>query len=300
MQSQQEKSEYFDTILHKSESGEAKLTRGSRSLDIAKREAQKTLAPILDRMRKSRKIRSADKVLSRLSSTLEYPHRMQRALDKEDYNEVINIYQRIQAIPTTSSLRVLQRVRESAENIIKNAKNKCLSVLLSSNYVDINILMHHAKILKDLEGEESYRENLKQCFGKQCSVLMMAIHKIHYDFIQQVNQDYSSIVSSDKNKSNKVINGNMTILSQDVEQEIVHDIKRRIQSVYKNSTYREQNQRKGKEYHTIIDRMYHDSLMDNDENHREQDDDFNIIFERDMDSRLLQDEMSDGINYPSK
>jgi hypothetical protein len=70
------------------ESGETKLIRAEKSLDNAKTEAQSTLAPILERMRRGRRIRSTEQVLKRLSATLEYPHKMSVALENNDYDEV--------------------------------------------------------------------------------------------------------------------------------------------------------------------------------------------------------------------
>ena len=77
-------------------SGEQMLLQAQAPLDLAKIQAHNTLKPILDCMRKSRKIKSADQVLRRLASTLEHPHKMRLALERGDLDETVAIYRRVQ------------------------------------------------------------------------------------------------------------------------------------------------------------------------------------------------------------
>ena len=50
------------------------------------------LAPILERMKRSRMIRSADQVVKRISTTLEYPSQMLNCLNNNNYDECCKIY----------------------------------------------------------------------------------------------------------------------------------------------------------------------------------------------------------------
>ena len=154
------------SFSHRGDNGEQMLSRAKVALETAKGEAADTLKPILDRMRKMRKLKTADQVLRRLTPMLENPHKMRLALNRGDYDEVIAIYLKVQSIPSTSALRVVQGVKDSAEGIIDDLKRKCTTALMSPE-TDVDVLLRYAKIFAELEGDESYRENLKQCFTSQ-------------------------------------------------------------------------------------------------------------------------------------
>ena len=68
--------------------GLERLKNSKATLDGAKIEAQRTLAPILDNMRKSRRIKSAELVLKKMTGILEYPIRMRQSLERGDLDEV--------------------------------------------------------------------------------------------------------------------------------------------------------------------------------------------------------------------
>jgi hypothetical protein len=298
-------------LFARGEGGEQSLVRGRQSLEIAKREAQKTLAPILDRMRRSKKVRSAEKVLRRLSTILEYPYRMQKALDREDYIEVINIYQRILLIPTSSSLRILQRVRESAENIIKTAKNRCLSVLLTPS-PEVGILLRHAKISRDLEGDDAYRENLKLCFASQCHAATEALQAIHDTFLRQAAEEFThgeEVIHQQKSQKTSSDGGGGGVkvsyetTAREVEREIAREMKRRVVALNQNAasnsngggnnqSSRMQRQRRySKSYG--YDEMEDPDLYGDDMNNQQ--DEFSVIFDRDLDAgHADQDALPDG------
>ena len=68
--------------------GLERLKNSKATLDGAKIEAQRTLAPILDNMRRSRRIKSAELVLKKMTGILEYPIRMRQSLERGDLDEV--------------------------------------------------------------------------------------------------------------------------------------------------------------------------------------------------------------------
>jgi len=71
-----------NTKTMSADKGLERLRRSQTTLDAAKVEAQRTLAPILERMKQARRIKSAEKVLKRMTAILEYPMRMRTALEK--------------------------------------------------------------------------------------------------------------------------------------------------------------------------------------------------------------------------
>lgn len=188
------------------ETGDTKLTRAKKNLDVAKTEAQETLAPILDRMRRSRRLKGAEKFLRRLASTLEYPQRMRRASEKGDFNEVLALHQRILTIPTSSSLKILQRVKESAHEVINSVKGRCKTILIQPQ-PDPQVLLKHAKILRELEDDESYSEHLRRAFLKQCGHFADSVKKLNDGFNDDVIQCFLlGTGSSNSNVSNHSAN----------------------------------------------------------------------------------------------
>lgn len=147
--------------------GMERLKKSKITLDAAKVEAQRTLAPILERMKQSRRIKSAEKVLRRMSAILEYPIRMRMALDRGEYEEVVSINQRVQSMPISSnSLRILSKVKAACAVVIADLKKHCYVNLLSPS-ANHNALLRYGKIWMDLEGEGSYYEMLRQCLIRQ-------------------------------------------------------------------------------------------------------------------------------------
>lgn len=146
--------------------GMEKLAKAQATLDLAKLEAQSTLAPILERMKQSRRVRSAEKVLRRMSAILEHPHKMRLALERGDLQEVVLIYQRVQAIPSTISLRILQRVKAAAEFLVGEMKRQLTAALLAPS-TNHHVLLRYSKILLDLDGQQAYLDVLRQCIVRQ-------------------------------------------------------------------------------------------------------------------------------------
>ena len=79
-------------------SGEDTLMQALTGVLTAQRGARNILAPILQRMSLSRKIRHAEQSMRALAGTLEYPHRMKEAFDRGDFEEVLLVYSKVRAL----------------------------------------------------------------------------------------------------------------------------------------------------------------------------------------------------------
>lgn len=165
------------------EKGMSQLKNASAILDEAKIEAKKSLDPILSGIQKSREIRSAEKVLRGMSALLDYPHSMKLAFDRHDYQEVVHLYYRVLAIPNTTSLKIVAKVKSSAEMVIQDLKKSCLATLMSpqTNY---GIIYKHARILLDLEGPQYYQQILRHCFLRNLLHVLLLLKDSKLRFIQ--------------------------------------------------------------------------------------------------------------------
>lgn len=171
--------------------GEEKLKRAKRTLDQAKIEAQNTLAPILERMKHSRKIKNAEKVLKRMSHLLEYPYKMRQALNRGDLSEVVAFYHRVQTTAPGNALRITNRVKEAAENVIRDLKRQCYQVLLSTNR-DYMTLLRHGKLVLDLDGPAAYMNILRRCFLRQIAHVVTTVVQLKKKFVAEVMDAYKN------------------------------------------------------------------------------------------------------------
>lgn len=170
-------------MISRGDNGEHMLARAKIALESAKDEATDTLKPILDRMRSMRKLKTADQVLRRLTPTLENPHKMRQALARGDFQEVLAIYQKVQSLPMASALKVVQSVKSSADAIIEELKQRCRSAMDAAQAKpDVEMLLRYGNIISQLEGNESYREQIKQCFTSQLSHFNAKIETIMAQF----------------------------------------------------------------------------------------------------------------------
>ena len=115
------------------ESGTEKLKRAHNNLLRAQAETKNILTPILLRMSKSKKIKSADIALQSISVLLSFPHNMRIALNLGNYEEVLVISKKIQLLSpgnVLSSAKILIQVQLTATLIVEELKEKCLAVLL--------------------------------------------------------------------------------------------------------------------------------------------------------------------------
>ena len=121
------------TMLKEGETGESKLRHATSSLDSAKAEANQTLAPILDRLKKTREIKNAENVVKRLAAGLEHPHKLRLALTAEDYHTCVLIYARVLAMPVTQDMQILKRVKNDCLKQMIELKELCASQLCLPN-----------------------------------------------------------------------------------------------------------------------------------------------------------------------
>ena len=115
------------------ESGGERLKRAHTLLLKAQSETKNILTPILVRMEKAKKIKTADQALLSIVALLSYPHSMRKSLGKEEYEEVLIISRRILGMSpgnVLSSAKVLCQVQNTANSIINELKQKCLDALL--------------------------------------------------------------------------------------------------------------------------------------------------------------------------
>jgi len=152
--------------MSSNDKGMDKLKKAQSTLGIAKAEAKSTLAPILERMKHSREIKSAEKVLKGMSSLLDHPHCMKIALERNELKEVVSIYQRVKAIPSTASLKIVPKIKSAAESVLMELKKHCFGILLSPN-PNFPVLMRYAQLLSELDGTSTYLEALRQTFLRQ-------------------------------------------------------------------------------------------------------------------------------------
>jgi hypothetical protein len=206
-----------------------KLKKAHLTLDVAKVEAKKTLAPILERMKHGREIRSAEKVLKGMSTTLEFPFMMKRALDRGDFKEVVALYQRVQSIPGNSSLKIVPRIKKAAEGVISELKKLCLSQLLNPtlNYSEIN---KHAQLLLELEGPSFYVQVLRQSFVRQLLHFMAICKEAKLKFLAD------SVEAFDKGQELNIVSKNGNIFVGNGENEtIVNVVKKFVSAARKRS-----------------------------------------------------------------
>jgi hypothetical protein len=150
----------------KAESSEEKLRRAQRGLEVAKSEAQRILSPILQRMERSRKIRTADNVLKTLSAALEHPHRMRTAMDKGDLEEAVAAYKKGCSLsPITYGAKVVELVKGMVDAIAEELKTQCQKTLASPESSDSKLVLRSARVFLELDGDAAYRDVLKTSFN---------------------------------------------------------------------------------------------------------------------------------------
>lgn len=94
---------------------------------------------------------------------------MQRMLAAGEYENILTLYHRVQALPHSSGLRILSKVFTRTNDLIADMKSRIVNQLLASQPV-FPVLNRLVKILAELESDEEYRSILVQCFDKQISL----------------------------------------------------------------------------------------------------------------------------------
>ena len=166
---------------------ETKMAKAIQALETSKtylHQAQSlshsTLGPILARMELSRRIKGADQILRRIAATLEFPMKMRRALDRGDFEDVIAIYQKVLAIPLKSKLRIRTSIKDSANLVIQDLKNICMSKLTATELPSLAVVERHGAIVAAIESStgcqtQTSNDALKQAFVKQLANFVSCI-----------------------------------------------------------------------------------------------------------------------------
>ena len=189
------------------ESGGERLKRAHTLLIKAQVETKDILTPILLRMERAKKIKTADQALQSIGVLLSYPHNMRIALGKGEYEDVLLISRKILLMSpgnVLSSAKVLIQVQKTALSIVEELRNKSLHVLLGDekekerekndnsfesennnhnnnnannnnnqdqghvrNVPTIPELYRHVNLLFEIEGEEKQKQHLKNCFYRK-------------------------------------------------------------------------------------------------------------------------------------
>ena len=202
--------------------GELKLKQAQISLDAAKEEANSTLAPILERMKRSRMMRSAEQVIKRLSATLEHPHDMRTCLQRGEMEEACAIYAKVLSISTSTSLRVVQRVKESCHILAVQLRQRCLDVLQRPE-TSFATLLRHGRVLAQLDGSEAYRSHMRTCFATQLQYMNILFSKLILRFLDEVAEAnaYANKLRSERRRQRvKQNRRNLALLSVEVTTEV--------------------------------------------------------------------------------
>ena len=196
-----------DAVPTGAQRGELKLKQAQASLDAAKSEAQSTLAPILDRMKRSRMMRSTEQVIKRLSNALEYPHTMRSCLQRGELEECCAIYARVLAINTKSSLRVVQRVQQSCHKLALELRDRCMSAISQPNTSFLS-LSRYVRVLALLEGADSYREHMRTCFATQLQYFNSTVARLLQRFLSDINEaaSHGAALNAERKKLRAQIN----------------------------------------------------------------------------------------------
>ena len=188
------------------ESGGERLKRAHTLLIKAQAETKDILTPILLRMERAKKIKTADQALQSIGVLLSYPHNMRIALGKGEYEDVLLISRKILLMSpgnVLSSAKVLIQVQKTALSIVEELRNKSLHILLGDdkekekekekndnsfdndnnnnnnnnnnnqdqehvrNVPTIPELYRHVNLLFEIEGEEKQKQHLKNCFYRK-------------------------------------------------------------------------------------------------------------------------------------
>jgi hypothetical protein len=207
--------------------GMEQLKRAFGTLELAKVEAKNSLAPILERMKKMREVRSAEKVLKGMSTLLDYPRSMKTAFERGELKDVIQLYQRVQSIPDTSGLKITTKIKRAAESVVFELKKTSLLQALSPS-TNVNNILRHAQILLELEGGTSYLKILRLSFLRQASEFLKSLRDIRekmmldaieaYDQGQEVNL---ALKSSSLMSNNPISNtGKNMSRGEDIHQQV--------------------------------------------------------------------------------
>jgi hypothetical protein len=148
--------------------GEKMASQAVLKLEVAKKKALDTLAPILNSMKRSRQIKATESILKRFANALDFPHLMQVALEKKDYEEVIRLNARIKAMPTSVNTNIRNNIKTKATQIVAQMR-KALTADALRNYPFFSVeeVLGLFKNLVEIDSTSDYQTVLEKCFERQ-------------------------------------------------------------------------------------------------------------------------------------
>lgn len=159
--------------------GEKMASQAVLKLEVAKKKALDTLAPILTRMKRSRQIKATDSILKRFASALNFPHLMQVAFDKKDYEEVIRLNSRIKEMPNTVSLNIRTNILSKAGNIVTQMRKALTSdALRCYPFFSVEEVLRLFKNLAEIDAVSDYQIVLETCYERQHALFLKRYNDI--------------------------------------------------------------------------------------------------------------------------
>jgi len=171
------------TSINKLNDAELQLRISSGHLEKCEDLCVGILGPILEKMKLSRKIKAFDSNLRKLATSIEYPLLIQEAFESEDYEKVIDLFEKVQELPTKSTSRLVHVVREQMCEFLEYIRASLLNMrftLDKSDPIKPLRLATFALALDDVA--KSNKETVKKIFTKQLeafSSLLLTLQKLY-------------------------------------------------------------------------------------------------------------------------
>ncbi len=135
------------------------------------------MAPILDSMKRSRQIKATDAILKRFAAALEYPHLMQNAFERKEYEEVVRLNVRIKAMPNSVNQNIRNNIKDKANKIISQVKKTLITdALRQSAFSSVEEIYRLFKNLGDVDTASDYSIILEKCFDQQIKLFLQQYH----------------------------------------------------------------------------------------------------------------------------
>lgn len=159
--------------------GEKMASQAVLKLEVAKKKALDTLAPILNSMKRSRQIKATDSILKRFASALDFPHLMQLALDKKDFEEVTRLNGRIKEMPNSVNLNIRNNIKSKANQILTQMRKILTNdALRQYPFSSLEEVLRLFKNLADIDSPSDYQIVLENCYERQHSLFLQRYAEI--------------------------------------------------------------------------------------------------------------------------
>jgi hypothetical protein len=156
-------------------------------------------SPLLERMDKTRTLRSARLMLQRLAKVLDVPGRMAKFMRAGQYEEVVREYERVRALPTGGGVQLLKRVQEQAEVVADELRSKLKTYLASDSHT-FEELLEAADLLARLGG---LQEPLLHCFFAQAQLLYKELGSLDAWYARGIDRVLAGEHDSDEDEEDE-------------------------------------------------------------------------------------------------